>query len=267
LTQILGHPCEFQVAAAAAAAAAAEPAPAAWRDFDGETARPRFALRGLNPFYNFAQGPDWWSGDHWRAVLTQGAKLRLNMVALHTYSPTRNIGPASYSETAGSWQGQPQLWVGTAGNVTADGNVSAAGSYGVSWASTGSGSFSLQSGKGTSGYPFGASLPYATECCANPEVFPGDKCQTNSNIGYPSVFAAAAKQLRGAFSFGKILGYKFALGNEVPVFSPAGSTDDVYEGIFTWLARTGLAPLLDYYWMWTGEVWPARRATDMKPGA
>ena len=75
---------------------------------------PRFPLRGLQPFFNFAEGPDWWSDDHWRAVITQAAKMRMNMIAIHTYTPTRSIGTTNYS-TTGVWAGQPQLWVGTPG--------------------------------------------------------------------------------------------------------------------------------------------------------
>ena len=42
---------------------------------------------------------------------------------------------------------------------------------------------------------------------------------------------------------------------------------ELYEGIFTWLSRTGLASLLDYFWMWTTEVWPGRRAPDLPRGS
>jgi hypothetical protein len=245
-----------------------------WGAFD-EVATPRFALRGLQPFYNFAEGPDWWSSDHWRAVLTQAAKLRMNMVALHTYNPTRTIGTQEYSNTTGARAGQPQLWVGSAANVSHDGNVSKAGAYesGGTWATTSSGSFSLQSGQGTGSYPFGGSLPFATECHANPDVFGGARCNAHDSQhsgADPALFAAAAKQLRGAFSFGKRLGFKFALGSEVPVFVPGDpqlGKRATYEGVFTWLRRTGLAKLLDYYWMWTGEVWPARRAPDLPQGS
>ena len=183
---------------------------------------PRFPLRGLQPFYNFAEGPDWWSEDHWRSVLAQAAKMRMNMVAIHTYSPSRSIGTTNYSST-GPVRGQPQLWVGTPGNVTADGNVTAEGAYGADWASTAVGSFSIQDGRGTSGYPWGGALAFANDCHANPEVFEGSRCNDDTRYAandddaaaYVPVFAAAAAQLRGAFRHGKRLGFKFALGNEV----------------------------------------------------
>ena len=161
---------------------------------------------------------------------------------------------------AGPNTGQPQLWVGAPGNVTADGNVTPEGAYGVNWASTASGSFSIQDGRGTSGYPWGGFVPYSSECHANPQVFPGSACYDGGNgtgAAYAPRFAAAARQLRTAFQFGKRLGFTFALGNEVPVLVPAPATgatgatgasasarENVYAGIFTWLERTGLAPLL-----------------------
>ena len=158
---------------------------------------PRFPLRGLQPFYNFAEGPDWWSEDHWRSVLAQAAKMRMNMVAIHTYSPSRSIGTTNYSST-GPVRGQPQLWVGTPGNVTADGNVTAEGAYGADWASTAVGSFSIQDGRGTSGYPWGGALAFANDCHANPEVFEGSRCNDDTRYAandddaaaYVPVFAA-----------------------------------------------------------------------------
>ena len=158
---------------------------------------PRFPLRGLQPFFNFAEGPDWWSDDHWRAVLTQAAKMRMNMIAIHTYTPTRSIGTTNYS-TTGVWAGQPQLWVGMPENVTADGNITPAGAYAVKWASTAEGSFSIQDGRGTSAYPWGGSLAFGSECHANPQVYPQNRC--NHTTGDPvQAFAAAATQLRGVF--------------------------------------------------------------------
>ena len=124
------------------------------------------------------------------------------MVALHTYSPTRTVDSKQFDyASSGTWRGQPQLWVGTAENVTADGNVSESGAYApLGWASTNDGSFSLQDGRGTSGYPFGGSLPFATECHANPEVFPGQLCHDSPvNYSKAPIFAAAAAQLRSAF--------------------------------------------------------------------
>jgi len=170
------------------------PDAAGWGEIDLADS-PRFPLRGLQPFYNFAEGPDWWSDDHWRAVLASAAKMRMNMVALHTYSPTRSIGgptpgaPAggTYS-TTGQWQGQPQCWIGTPGGLTADGNVTAAGAYGVAWASTAVGSFSIQDGRGTSGYPWGGSLAFASECHANPQVFHGDRCNDSGTYSAENIY-------------------------------------------------------------------------------
>ena len=91
--------------------------------------------------------------------------------------------------------------------VTADGNVSEAGAYApLGWASTSDGSFSLQDGRGTSGYPFGGSLPFATECHANPEVFPGQLCHDKPvNFSKAPIFAAAAMSLSSVSVVGNAL--------------------------------------------------------------
>jgi hypothetical protein len=36
--------------------------------------RPKFALRGILPFHDFPEGPDWWNANTYEAVLTQMAK-------------------------------------------------------------------------------------------------------------------------------------------------------------------------------------------------
>ena len=39
-------------------------------------ARPLFAIRGIQPFHDFPEGPDWWNGDDYKAILGQLPKLR-----------------------------------------------------------------------------------------------------------------------------------------------------------------------------------------------
>ena len=61
-----------------------EPLSGAWPVLD-ETGKPRFALRGLQPFHDFSVGPDWWNLQDYQHVLSQMAKLRMNFIGLHTY--------------------------------------------------------------------------------------------------------------------------------------------------------------------------------------
>jgi hypothetical protein len=77
-----------------------------------ELGRPRFALRGLQPFHDFSVGPDWWNPQDYASALSQMAKLRMNFIGFHTY-PSWN--PAAGPE-ANVWSGLPE-------DVDAHGNV------------------------------------------------------------------------------------------------------------------------------------------------
>ena len=50
-----------------------------------ETHAPLFALRGIQPFHDFPEGPDWWNADDYKTYCTQMAKLRMNFIGLHCY--------------------------------------------------------------------------------------------------------------------------------------------------------------------------------------
>jgi len=76
-----------------------------------ERAKPLFALRGIQPFHDFPEGPDWWSGDDYKAVIAQLAKLRMNFFGLHTYPEMRP-------------HAEPTVWIGLPGEFGPDGRVS-----------------------------------------------------------------------------------------------------------------------------------------------
>ncbi len=50
-----------------------------------ERCQPLFKLRGILPFHDFPEGPDWWDTDDYLAVIGQLPKLRMNFFGLHTY--------------------------------------------------------------------------------------------------------------------------------------------------------------------------------------
>ena len=76
-----------------------------------ETHAPLFETRGILPFHDFTQGPDWWEADDYKACLTQMVKMRMNLLALHCY-PEGEAGP------------EPLVWIGHPDDVDADGKVS-----------------------------------------------------------------------------------------------------------------------------------------------
>ena len=49
-----------------------------------EDSTPTFELRGLQPFHDFFEGPDWWDVDQYKSVLAQMTKLRMNFIGFHT---------------------------------------------------------------------------------------------------------------------------------------------------------------------------------------
>ncbi|MFH1069997.1 MAG: alpha-glucuronidase family glycosyl hydrolase, partial [Candidatus Glassbacteria bacterium] len=109
-----------------------------------ETGRPLFALRGIQPFHDFPEGPDWWDLDGYKAVLSQLPKLRMNFFGLHTY-PQGHAGP------------EPTVWIGLPEDLGPDGTV--AFSYPARHFTTLSGTWGYQPEK-TSDYAFGADALY-----------------------------------------------------------------------------------------------------------
>lgn len=77
-----------------------------------ETGKLLFELRGLQPFHDFPEGPDWWTTDDWRAFVGQAVKMRMNFIGLHTYPfHNQDLGP------------EPTVWVGLPEDVNDDGTV------------------------------------------------------------------------------------------------------------------------------------------------
>jgi len=64
-----------------------------------ELGKPLFDKRGIQPFHDFPEGPDWWSEEDYKAILAQLPKLRMNFFGLHTY-PEGGVGP------------EPTVWIG-----------------------------------------------------------------------------------------------------------------------------------------------------------
>ena len=65
----------------------------------GRARQPLFDRRGIQPFHDFPEGPDWWNRDNYKAILGQLPKMRMNFFGLHTY-PEGGVGP------------EPLVWIG-----------------------------------------------------------------------------------------------------------------------------------------------------------
>ncbi|HEY3414556.1 MAG TPA: malectin domain-containing carbohydrate-binding protein [Armatimonadota bacterium] len=214
-----------------------------------ERGRPLFALRGIQPFHDFPEGPDWWSEDACRAVIGQLPKLRMNFIGLHTY-------PEPIAE--------PATWIGQVSDMDANGRVNAG--YPAAWFNTALTTWGYTAKK-TSDYSFGADLLYDRDDYGS-DVMRGLTPRPATAQQGAQVFSRAASMLRTAFTDAKALGVKTCIGTETPLTVPsqvkarlkaagkdpadAGAVRELYKGIFLRLMR---ACPVDFYWLWTPEGW------------
>jgi hypothetical protein len=221
-----------------------------------ETHAPLFETRGLLPFHDFTEGPDWWEADDYKACFHQMIKMRMNLIGLHCY-PEGAAGP------------EPLVWIGHPDDVDPSGKV--AFSPPSSWASTMGGRW----GNGsvlTGEFAAGASRLFAEDKFASP-VMRGNLPKPENPDACNEVYGRAADMLREAFGYGRTLGVRICIGTETPLIIPQsvqarlrgkGLDPDrqevrqlVYEGMFTRIAR---AYPIDRYWLWTPETWTWRGA-------
>ena len=227
-----------------------------------ETHTPLFETRGLLPFHDFTEGPDWWELDDYKSHFNQMVKMRMNFMSLHCY-PEGGVGP------------EPLVWIGHPDDMDANGKVSS--SYPSFWASTKGGAWGYAA-SATGQFAAGAGLLFE-EDDFGASVTRGHRPKPATPEASNEVFNRAAGMLREAFGYGRSLGVKIGLGTETPLHIPEAvqarlrekgldpSKEDVrqrvYEGLFTRIAR---AYPIDSYWLWTPESWtwsiPSQAAVD-----
>ena len=227
-----------------------EKRPPALPDLD-EAGRPLFAIRGVQPFHDFPEGPDWWTRDDYKAILGQLPKLGMNFFGLHTYPEGRP-------------NAEPTVWIGPPDEVGEGSEVKAA--YPSSYFTTLRGNWGYEV-KPTGDYAHGASWLFDRGDHGNDVMRDLAPQPWNAEDGR-TLFARAADVLKDAFTFARRLGTKTAAGTETPLVVPkvlgerlakAGRKADdlettqlLYEGTFRRIAQS--YPL-DYFWFWTPESW------------
>ena len=216
-----------------------------------ETGQPLFELRGIQPFHDFTEGPDWWNVDDYKAYLSQVVKMRMNFIGLHCY-PEGGVGP------------EPTVWIGLPEDCDEHGRASF--SYPSRYASTMGGAWGYAPTP-TSEFAAGAALLFETDDYG-PDVTRGYRPKPTTSAGCNDVFNRTADMFKEAFAHAHRRGIRICVGTETPLMIPKAlqqrlrelgkdpadpiTVRELYEGIFTRLAR---AHPLDYYWLWTPEGW------------
>lgn len=219
-----------------------------------ETCKPLFRRRGIQPFHDFPEGPDWWDADGYKAILAQLPKLRMNFFGLHTY-PEGGVGP------------EPLTWIGTAEDVNPDGTVKF--SYRSRHFTTGNvtGAWGYRPMK-TGDYSYGAAAIFDRDDYAADYMQGTHPWTEMSPQQSNALFNRVGEMLNDTFTFARRLGIKTCIGTETPLVIPtpvrerlkaAGKdpkdpavVQEVYEGMFQRIMKTHP---LDYYWFWTPEGW------------
>jgi hypothetical protein len=231
-----------------------------------ETRRPLFELRGLQPFHDFPEGPDWWTQDDWRLFVGQAVKMRMNFIGLHTYPfHNRNLGP------------EPTVWVGLPEEVNADGTVRVADH--ASWYTTAKPMpYGCYAPGKTGDYSFGAAQVFPTDDYG-PEInAPDDFPMPKTPAAKAALINHTGAMLRTVFTEARELGVKIAVGTESPLDIPDGvkaalvqrgldpdapaTLRLLYAGMFTRIQR---AFPVDTYWIWghEGDIDEKRFVTNL----
>jgi len=234
-----------------------EPLTGDWPQMN-ETGKPRFALRGLQPFHDFSVGPDWWNIHDYQSVLSQMAKLRMNFIGFHTYP--------SWNPAAGP---EANVWIGLPEDVDAQGNVRFGYEAGIVTTRRG---WEVRPFP-TSHYASGAGLLFESDEYA-PDFMLDCLDWPKTEEACTAMFNRYGDFQKEVFGQARRLGIKTCIGTELPLGIPKAlasrletkgmKPDDptvirhLYEGTFLRLMRK---MSIDYYWLWTPEVW-----LGMEPG-
>ncbi|MCD6597985.1 MAG: hypothetical protein J7L04_09875, partial [Bacteroidales bacterium] len=226
------------------------------------TKEPLFINRGLNPYHDFSEGPDWWEVDDYKVYFMQMVKMRMNTIILHTYPP-KGVFSWDYGP-------EPQFWLGLPQDVNEDGSVKY--SYPSRMASTDATPWGYNKVK-TSDFAAGAGLLFPEDEFSSSIVkghLPWPKTPDDCN----EVFNRAGTFYNDVFSFGKRFGMVLAGGTEVPTVLPPKlkervislgmdpdspeTMEKIFEGTFSRIQKTHP---LDYYMFWTSEKWTGAGAS------
>lgn len=230
-----------------------EPMPLALPRLD-ERRQALFDRRGIQPFHDFPEGPDWWDADAYQAVIAQLPKLGMNFIGLHTY-PEGGVGP------------EPAVWIGRSGEFDAKGDVAAAYPSRHFMTSNVTGSWGYRPMK-TGDYAFGAAALFDADDFGPDYMRGTHPWNAMGPEASAALFNRFGDVLQTAFTLARRLGVRTCVGTETPLVIPAAVrarlqaegknpadpavVGELYEGMFR---RIAAKHPLDYYWFWTPEGW------------
>jgi len=215
------------------------------------THKPLFNARGIQPFHDFQEGPDWWEADDYKAYFSQLAKMKMNFFGLHCY-PEGGKGP------------EPLVWIGLEEDINKDGSVKH--SYPSGWATTKGGRWGYGSEK-TKNFAAGSGLIFEDDVYGHSIMKSYDRMPKEPE-DCNKVFNETAIFMSNIFDFAHDLDIKICLGTETPLTIPndvrkrleeinidpdnTNTVRKLYEGMFKRIADN--YPI-DTYWLWTPEPW------------
>jgi hypothetical protein len=223
--------------------------------------KPLFSIRGILPFHDFPEGPDWWNVNDYRTIISQLPKMKMNFIGFHNY-------PFRARFDGGGPKAEPMVWIGKDNEFNADGTVNKA--YPAMHFVTNDSTWGYSPVK-TSDFSFGASQifesdTYGTDYMKNVSDWPHTEAE---NL---QIFNASGKMFNEAFLQAKALGVKVCVGTETPLIVPKDvlnrsqikaatdeQTKELYRGMFSRIQKT--YPI-DYYWLWTPEGWTWQGTSD-----
>jgi hypothetical protein len=221
-----------------------------------EKGKPLFKLRGILPFHDFPEGPDWWNLEEYKAIIGQLPRLKMNFIGFHTYPEVSNY-PSGYC------QAEPLIWIGPEKDINNDGSVTSA--YPVLHFNTGDDTWGYRPMK-TSDFHCGAAELFERDYFGASYLMNTSQWPRNEEENI-RIFNQMGELLADAFSFARQIDVKTCIGTETPLTVPADvskrlkkdgiitekkQVNELYRGMFLRLIRTHP---LDYFWLWTPENW------------
>lgn len=175
-----------------------QPIPARLPEID-DRGLPLFETRGIQPFHDFPEGPDWWNLDDYKAIIAQLPKLRLNFIGFHNYPKP-----------------EPLVWIGSPEDLDAEGKPRH--SYDAWHFTTARAGWGYDPMK-TSDYVLGAAGLFDADD-HGAEYMRGPSSSAVGEQEYNERFVRVGNLLRDAFSFARRLGVKTCVGTETPLHAP-----------------------------------------------